>query len=79
MAALLPEAFRQAAKLNLENARKSFDMLMVASENAWSIEAKLLPPQSGVATLVQETSRLARSNVDSNFDAAQKLIDAEKF
>jgi len=47
MTVVLPEAFRQAAKLNLENARKSFDMLMAASENAWSIEAKLLPPQSG--------------------------------
>jgi hypothetical protein len=79
MAAVLPEAFRQAAKLNLENARKSFDMLMAASENAWSIEAKLLLPQSGVATLVQEMSRLARSNVDANFDAAQKLIDADNF
>jgi len=79
MTAVLPEAFRRAAKLNLENARRGFDMLMAASEKAWSDEARPLPSQSGVAALVQEMTRLARSNVDANFDAAQKLIDAEDF
>jgi hypothetical protein len=79
MPAVLPEAFRRAAKFNLENARRGFDMLMAASERAWSDEARPLLSQSGVAALVQEMTRLARSNVDANFDAAQKLIDAEDF
>jgi Phasin protein len=77
MAAVLPENFRQALKLSLEDARRNFETLITASEKTWTAEGTLLPSQSGIAALFQEMSKLARSNVDANFRAAQKLADAE--
>lgn len=77
MAAVLPDAFRQAMKQSLENARRGFETLMTANEAASNAQAMFLPPQSGVATLVREMARMTRSNVDANFSAAQRLVDVE--
>ena len=69
----LPEVFRRAMKLNLENARKGLEMLWMANEKAWTANGA---PKSSIPVLVQEMTKLARNNVDANFRVAQKLTDA---
>jgi len=77
MAAALPKAFRQTMKLGLETTRRGFETLMAANEAAWKAEKCLPSSQGGIAVLVQEMTKLTRSNVDANLRVAEKLTDAE--
>jgi hypothetical protein len=77
VAAALPKAFRQTMKLGLETTRRGFETLMTANEAAWKAEKRLPSSQGGIAVLVQEMTKLTRSNVDANLRVAEKLTDAE--
>lgn len=69
----LPEVFRRAMELSLQNARQGVEMLLTANEKAWTATGA---PQSSIPALVQEMTKLARSNLDANFRAAQQLTNA---
>ncbi len=75
MAAALPKAIRQTMKLGLETTRRGFETLMTANEAAW--KKRLPSSQAGIAVLIQEMTKLTRSNVDANLRVAEKLTDAE--
>jgi len=77
MAAALPKAFRQTMKLGLETTRRGFETLMNANEAAWRAEKRLPSSQGGIAVLVEQMTKLTRSNVDANLRVAEKLTDAE--
>ncbi len=75
---LLPPEMRAFAEQSVQQARKAFDDLMTATQQAVSnFEGQANTAQSSVKGLQQKVVTFSEKNVAASFDFAQKLLRAQ--
>jgi len=74
----IPPEMRSFAEQSVDQARKAFDTVMNAAQNAVSsFEGQAAAAQAGAKDVQRKACAFAEHNVDASFDFAQKLLSAK--
>jgi phasin len=74
----VPEAFRDAMKMSIEQAKRAFDTFAATSEQTWKgLEATPFMSSQSLRSLNAKIAEITRSNAEANFALALKLAESK--